>query len=264
VVIYQDHPMQFRDDGWLNATSVALKFGKDPYHWLRQVDVLEYICALADDGNSISSFLEESNKINELYKGKSESPAAQAKRLRLAKQTKLVKTKQGGIDIGGGTWLHPDLAIVFARWLDVKFAVWCDKQIKSIIQGAAKLDWGHARRHAATQYLAMSEVLQEARQRDGKDTERHHYMNEAKLLNGVITGYYVGRERDPLCTEELEVVSYLETHNSVLIGRGIPYDMRKQELKKILARYQQRHMPSSIKQPKLKAKNALKIKAVSV
>ena len=78
---YQGHDMQFRDDGWLNATSVALKFDKDPYHWLRQVDVLEYICALADD-DSNSSFLEEFNEINELYKGKSESPAAQAKRLR--------------------------------------------------------------------------------------------------------------------------------------------------------------------------------------
>lgn len=26
----------------------------------------------------------------------------------------------------GGTWAHPKLAVFFARWLDVRFAVWCD------------------------------------------------------------------------------------------------------------------------------------------
>ncbi|MRD73922.1 hypothetical protein GH865_11790 [Rhodocyclus tenuis] len=25
-----------------------------------------------------------------------------------------------------GTWCHPKLAVFFARWLDVRFAVWCD------------------------------------------------------------------------------------------------------------------------------------------
>uniref|UniRef100_Q47D41 KilA-N domain-containing protein n=1 Tax=Dechloromonas aromatica (strain RCB) TaxID=159087 RepID=Q47D41_DECAR len=27
---------------------------------------------------------------------------------------------------GGGTLLHPKLAVFFARWQDVRFAVWCD------------------------------------------------------------------------------------------------------------------------------------------
>lgn len=29
----------------------------------------------------------------------------------------------------GGTLLHPKLAVFFARWLDVRFAVWCDLMI---------------------------------------------------------------------------------------------------------------------------------------
>lgn len=29
----------------------------------------------------------------------------------------------------GGTWCHPKLAVFFARWLDVRFAVWCDLMI---------------------------------------------------------------------------------------------------------------------------------------
>ncbi|MEF6041736.1 KilA-N domain-containing protein, partial [Escherichia coli] len=37
---------------------------------------------------------------------------------------------------GGGTWLHPKLAVRFARWLSVDFEIWCDEQIDAIIQGS--------------------------------------------------------------------------------------------------------------------------------
>ena len=36
-----------------------------------------------------------------------------------------------------GTWAHPKLAIFFARWLDVRFAVWCDAMIEDILKGNA-------------------------------------------------------------------------------------------------------------------------------
>ncbi len=36
---------------------------------------------------------------------------------------------------GGGTFCHPKLAIFFARWLDVRFAVWCDLMIDNILKG---------------------------------------------------------------------------------------------------------------------------------
>lgn len=32
----------------------------------------------------------------------------------------------------GGTWAHPKLAVFFARWLDVRFAVACDGRPQSI------------------------------------------------------------------------------------------------------------------------------------
>ena len=52
----------------------------------------------------------------------------------------LVIIKGGSVQNGGGTWLHPKLAIHFARWLDPKFAVWCDEQIEHIISGSLKLE----------------------------------------------------------------------------------------------------------------------------
>lgn len=34
----------------------------------------------------------------------------------------------------GGTWANPKLAVFFARWLDVRFAVWCDAAIEDILK----------------------------------------------------------------------------------------------------------------------------------
>lgn len=47
--------------------------------------------------------------------------------------TELIKTHQGGIPQNQGTWMHEDVAIEFARWLNPIFAVWCNKKIKEIL-----------------------------------------------------------------------------------------------------------------------------------
>ncbi|SDG85201.1 KilA-N domain-containing protein [Pseudomonas flavescens] len=57
---------------------------------------------------------------------------AKALNLKLVKSTGLVITKSGR---GGGTWLHPKLAVAFARWLDVRFAVWSDLHIDALLRG---------------------------------------------------------------------------------------------------------------------------------
>lgn len=44
----------------------------------------------------------------------------------------LLKTRRGRYN--SGTWMHPKLAVAFARWLSVRFGVWCDTQIDSIIR----------------------------------------------------------------------------------------------------------------------------------
>lgn len=38
-----------------------------------------------------------------------------------------------------GVWAHPKLAVFFARWLDVRFAVWCDAVIEDLLKGKAEL-----------------------------------------------------------------------------------------------------------------------------
>jgi hypothetical protein len=48
---------------------------------------------------------------------------------------KLIIIRKGGNNKNSqGTWIHKKLIISFARWLDVKFAVWCDLTIEEILK----------------------------------------------------------------------------------------------------------------------------------
>jgi hypothetical protein len=47
----------------------------------------------------------------------------------------LFVAKRGGAPGQAGTWAHPKLAVFFARWLDVRFAVWCDLMVDEILRG---------------------------------------------------------------------------------------------------------------------------------
>lgn len=132
--VYQDKKVSFDFDGWINATESAKCFGKESYDWLVSKDTVSYMVALAEAINAEVNprFLQEINKIKELDGSK---PSTKAKVLRLAKAVGLVRTKSGAPEFGGGTWLHPKLTVLFARWLDIRFAVWCDFQIDALLRG---------------------------------------------------------------------------------------------------------------------------------
>lgn len=98
---YQGHAVRFNSDGWINATDIAKRYGKKPGEWIRLPDTTKYMDALARHLN-----VGESHLLTSAIKGRS-----------------------------GGTWLHPKLAVFFARWLDVDFAVWCDLHIDALLRG---------------------------------------------------------------------------------------------------------------------------------
>lgn len=98
---YQGQPVRFSSEGWINATDVAKRFAKKPAEWLRLPDSTKYMDALARHLNVGESHL-------------------------------LIRTSKGR---NGGTWLHPKLAVSFARWLDVDFAVWADLHIDALLRG---------------------------------------------------------------------------------------------------------------------------------
>ena len=98
-VDFQGAAISFDERGWFNATVAAAKFGRRVDHWLKTRETKGYIAALCEISNTPK-------------KG-------------------YLRTRRGN---EGGTWLHPKLAVVFARWLDVRFAVWCDEQIDTILR----------------------------------------------------------------------------------------------------------------------------------
>lgn len=106
---YKDIDVSFDEMNFLDATSIAKHFDKFVKDYLKTAQTQDYIRALAQNlsvGNIILT-------VNDL-----------------------VIVRQGGI--AQGTWLHPKLAVNFARWLSADFAVWCDLKIDELIRNQQK------------------------------------------------------------------------------------------------------------------------------
>mgnify|MGYP003657262336 CR=1 FL=1 len=102
---YEGLPVRFSVEGWINATEIAKRFGRRPNDWLALPGTKEYIAALS------RHLVGDTRKSGNGF----------------------VSTQKGGAQ--QGTWLHPKLAVSFARWLDVDFAVWCDLRIDELLRG---------------------------------------------------------------------------------------------------------------------------------
>jgi hypothetical protein len=188
---FEDKVVSFREDGWFNATEAAAKFGRIPNDWLRLPDAKAYIGALERKYGKISYY----------------------------------QTKRGR---NGGTWMHPKLGVVFARWLNIDFALWCDEQIDNILRG--KIDAKRMRHEAAASFKVMQDMLHDVRNGNGKITKPYHYSNEARLINYALTGEFGRVDRDTLPAHELDALALLEKKNTVLLGRGVDYKDRKKML----------------------------------
>lgn len=197
---YQGFAIAYQDDGWFNATQAAAKFGKRPNDWLALQSTKDYIEAF-----------------------KRHNP--EVKKYHFAKKGGDTITGNSGNAQTMGTWLHPRLAVAFARWLDADFAVWCDAQIDSLIRG--KDDWRKLRHIAASSSKLLSEMLQDVRKAAGKATQSFHYANEHRLINSLLSGEYRGLDRETMSAYQLDFLAHFELRNSVLIGMGLTYEQRK-------------------------------------
>lgn len=218
---YDGMPVHFTDAAWFNATEVAERFGKRIQNWLDNQETKDYLAALtayrAEHNHSKESDLNRRNSGD------------------------LIKTKRGK---AGGTWLHPDLAVPFARWLDVRFGVWCDQQIKGLLAGShPHYDWKRMRHASTASNKVMALMLTEVRKMIGKETAAHHYINEAKLVNYALTGEFKAVDRDQLTVAQLDLLATLEQRNTILIGRGVERETRKAMLEQHAADWLAAHQP---------------------
>jgi len=84
------------NDLFVNATEMAKSFGKVPGKWLELPSTKEFIKTL----------------------------------LTIRKSDSFIRTVEGR---SGGTWMHEDVALEFARWLSPSFAIWCNDRIKELM-----------------------------------------------------------------------------------------------------------------------------------
>ncbi len=98
---YHHFPVFFQENAFLNATNIAKQFNKSIRDYLNNDYTINYLESL------------------QYYT--------------LKEQHQLVIEQKEGEGQEQGTWLHPYLAIDFARWLATDFAFWCEKQIENIL-----------------------------------------------------------------------------------------------------------------------------------
>ena len=99
---YEGTPIAFeRGAGvMINATQMAKRFGKEPTHWLKNQQTDNYLKTLS--------------------------------KLRNRSLADLVRVTRGGDN--PGTWMHEDVAMEFARWLNPAFAIWTNDRIKELLR----------------------------------------------------------------------------------------------------------------------------------
>ena len=122
--MYENSPIQFEVvDGRVmaNATMMAKPFGKRLSHWLENQSTKEYLVELINSSCRNSDISD-----NQLV-------IANINSENLAK-VGLVVIKQGSSQVGGGTWIHEELIIELARWLNPKFSLWCNRVIAELLK----------------------------------------------------------------------------------------------------------------------------------
>ena len=130
---YNGSPVTFQkgDSVMVNATEMAKPFGKSAKHWLSNQSTVDY--------------LSELSKVRNLT------------------FADLVIVRKGSPENGGGTWMHEDVALEFARWLSPVFAIWCNDKIKELLTtGKTTLQKEESRElRLAKALLEASEIVEE-------------------------------------------------------------------------------------------------------
>lgn len=101
------------------------------------------------------------------------------------------------------------------------------KEVERLSKQASEPNWKLVRDETKLGFKWMTETLQEKRAAIGKQTNRLHYMTEAKLINAVLAGRFAGLDRNKLSSSELSLMGDLQRYNATLIAQDLPYPQRK-------------------------------------
>lgn len=148
---YNENPVSFQmgENKMINATEMAKGFGssKRSKNFLALQSTSEMIAALSEGRNLPSS--------------------------------ELVIVRHGD---GGGTWMHEDLALVFAQWLSPQFYIWCNDRIKELFRfGITATEEMLVRAATDPEFVvAMIDQVKQSRQKN-KELEHQNKQLQAQI-----------------------------------------------------------------------------------
>lgn len=111
---YQNSPISFLSDGWVNATEMGKAFDTRPVDFLRHEQAKRFIAALQD-----TLAEEEKTKV----------------RNHTLVPVEIIRVVKGGRVGEAGTWMHPLLAVQFAQWCSPHFGIWCSRIMLDVLAG---------------------------------------------------------------------------------------------------------------------------------
>lgn len=104
------------------------------------------------------------------------------------------------------------------------------QRIRQLERRQADPAWLEARRDTKIGHHLIGFALQTTRDRLGKQTETHHFQNEAKLIRYAMTGAVKSSLcREDLSREELRVLASVERLNARLLALGESFQLRKEK-----------------------------------
>lgn len=170
---YEGSPIAFSQGQsvMVNATQMASKFGKLAKDWLKTRQTKEFLKSLSDRRKILT--------------------------------TDLVQVIKGGTN--QGTWMHEDVAIEFARWLNPMFAIWCNDRIKELARDGVAV--------ASDDDAVIAHAMQVLQRRlDQKDSR-------INLLEGQV------RKLVPLAEYLDAVITEDKTYTMTEVAKFLGFDM---------------------------------------
>lgn len=185
-------------DSFINGTAMCVAHGKDISDWLKTDETWELVTALAEDLRIEPVQSKNRKSGNSVFTRVS------------ASYPSLVIVRRGSPENGGGTWLHPDLAIQLAQRCSGPFAIQVSRWIREWIttgqnplQSQADIERliyrstlkDESRLRAAGQ---VKFYLVDIDQYDNKDVAKKLFVDFHDAINFAITGEPAWRMRNRL------------------------------------------------------------------
>jgi hypothetical protein len=256
------HLLNKAGEAYISLTDIAFGFdaeggSKHIDNWLRLKDTVEFLGVWERLNNMHFNSLE--------FEGIKKE--AGLNRFNLSVKAWTQKTNGIGLvaktgRYGSGTFAHKDIAFEFASWLSPEFKLYIIKEFERLKQVESlttnQIEWNIRRTLAKAQYRVHTDAIKE-HLIPPCITEAQIgivYASEADLLNIALFGQTSkdwkvshpmadGNQRDNATTEQLIVLSSLESQNALLIQQG----KSKEERLQILNEQARRQMQSLLTNP---------------